>query len=105
MAVPEWIIPIIYQVPLAAAVGWMFISGKVHSDAELKRREKEFQEAMRTREAEHLAQIAYIEARRAEERADRLLAEQRIDRLTESAEKSEELMASIEKEIIRNGPR
>lgn len=53
--------------------------------------------------ADEAERLAYVEARRVEERAGRIAAEKRVSDLTERWERGLTLLANIEKELIRGG--
>lgn len=51
----------------------------------------------------HIREITYVDARRTEEREGRIAAERRVSELTERWDRALNLLAGIEKELIRAG--
>ena len=82
------------QIPLVAAVTFAFLSGSIHTDAELKRRE-----------LDHTKALTDWKNLYERERTDRMEA---AKRLAEGTETIRDVMARVDdltREVIRNGPR
>lgn len=88
---------LLVDLPLAAAIGIgaRWVIGK------LSRREWITRETFDEERADDRERLAYIEARRVEEREGRIKAEERIVALTVRWDRALELLASIERETIR----
>lgn len=92
--VPDWAGAVILQIPLVAAVAYGFLSRKLRASGEVD-----------DLQARHIREIDYLEARRAEERDGRIAAERRVSELTERWDRALDLLAGIEKELIRGAGR
>lgn len=89
---PEWLPGLIVQIPLVAAVAYGFLSRNLRTEGEII-----------DLEARHQRESDYLEARRAEERDGRVAAERRVSELTERWDRALDLLAGIERELIRGG--
>ncbi len=89
---PDWAMGVVLQIPLVSAVAWAFVSGKIHTDAELKRREAE--------NAQALAEWKTLFER---ERSDRNEAAKRLAEGTEAIRDVMDKVESLTREVIRNG--
>lgn len=89
---------------IGAITTGVFISGREKRDSD-----KIWTERLAEQEKDSLVQLAYVEARRGEERDGRLKAEEHLARVSiatnESIRAMTELLNSIEKELIRGNPR
>ena len=102
---PEWGTALALQIPLVAAVTYAFLSGAIHTRAELDRREKEH-------EAELARRSSTLEARAQDwrdlyekEREDRIDAAQRLAAATDTIRAVIEKVDDLTREVIRNGSR
>ena len=100
---PEILIAIVVQIPLVAVVAWAFTTGKVHSPAEMKRREKEHAAELERRSATLMAQTEDWRRLYAQERADRLEADHRLSTATGELKEVTARVEELTKEVIRSG--
>lgn len=84
-----------------AAVAYGFISRKLRTEGEAKDVDKIHAREISDLQERHTRELAYLEARRAEERDGRIAAERRVTTLTERWDRALDLLAGIEKELIR----
>src|SRR5688500_748090 len=98
---PEVIIGVIVQISLVAVVTWAFVSGKVHSDSELKRRETEHDAELRRRNDTLVAQIHDWRGLYAQERTDRIEADKRLTIATGELKEVTACVEDLTKEGIR----
>ncbi len=85
---PDWAMAVVLQIPLVSVVAWAFVSGKIHTDAELKRRESE---------------IAEWKTLFERERIDRNEAAKRLADGTEAIRDVMDKVEGLTREVIRNG--
>lgn len=97
----EILIGIAVQIPLVAVVAWAFVSGQVHSDAELKRREKEHQAELQRRHDTLTGQINDWRTLHNQERADRIEADRRLTIATGELKEVTSRVEELTKEVIR----
>lgn len=102
---PDWLLALVVNIPLASAVAYGFISRKVRSEGEFLDQQKAFLAEQTRREDQHTREIAYLDARRTEEREGRLAAERRVTALTERWDRALDTLAGIERELIRGAGR
>lgn len=100
---PEVIMGLVLQLPLVAVVAWAFLTGKVHSSAELERREREHDAEMRRRGDTMTAQINDWRALYNQERADRIEADRRLTTATGELKEVTARVEELTKEVIRGG--
>lgn len=87
---PDWLGALLAQIPLVGAVAYGFLSRRIRAEGELTDLEKR-----------HRRELDYLEDRRREEREGRIAAERRVSELTERWDRALDLLAGIEKELIR----
>lgn len=100
---PEIWIAIALQIPLVAVVAWAFTTGRVHSDAELKRREKDHQAELGRRTDTMRAQVEDWRTLYQQERSDRLRSDERLSTATGELKEVTARVEELTKEVIRNG--
>src|SRR5688500_10312609 len=103
MLPPEVLIGLAVQVPLVAVVTWAFVTGKVHSAAELRRRENEHAAELKRRHDTLTGQINDWRALYNQERADRIEADRRLTTATGELKEVTARVEDLTKEVIRGG--
>jgi hypothetical protein len=98
---PEWVVPILFQIPLVAVVAWAFVTGAVHSDNELKRRESDHDAEMKRRVGSFQEQIADWRTLYQQERVDRLAADARLVIAVAEIKDATDRVEDLTKEVIR----
>lgn len=101
---PEWLVPLVLQIPLVAVVAWAFVTGKVHSDAELRRREAEHDAELKRRHDTLTMQINDWRTLYQQERTDRLEADKRLAVAVSEIRDGTARIEELTKEVIRHGP-
>jgi len=100
---PEVLIGLAVQVPLVAVVAWAFVTGKVHSDAELKRRESDHDAELKRRHETLTGQITDWRLLYNQERSDRIEADRRLTIATSELKEVTTRVEELTKEVIRSG--
>lgn len=103
--VPDWVVGLVVQLPLVSAVTWAFLTGKVHSDAELRRVQDDHQAELKRRTDTLGTQVADWKRLYEQERADRVEANQRLSTAAETIRQVMNNVEDLTREMIRNGPR
>ena len=98
---PEWTLPVIMQIPLVAVVAWAFVTGAVHSDNELKRREAEHEAELKRRHDTLSAQIQDWRTLYDQERKDRIAADARLAVAVSEIKDATARIEDLTKEVIR----
>lgn len=99
---PEVIAALILQIPLVAVVAWAFTTGKVHSHAELQRREADHQAELKRRSDILGAQISDWRGLHSQERVDRIAADARLTIATSELKEVTARVEELTKEVIRS---
>ena len=102
---PEVIAGIALQIPLVGVVAWGFISRKLRTDGEAKDVDAAHRANVKELTERHRREVDYLEERRREEREGRIAAERRVSELTERWDRALDLLAGVEKELIRGAGR
>lgn len=102
---PDWLVGVVLQIPLVAAVTYAFLRGLVHSHAELERREAEHQAELVRRSTTLAAQIEDWRSLYNQERADRIAADARLAAAVSEIKDAAARVDELTKEVIRHGPR
>lgn len=102
---PEWLGPLVAQLPLVAAVAWAFVTGRVHSKAELERREQEHLDELRRQKIDSDGQVADWKRLYEQERGDRIEAHQKLAAAIDSIGKIVDGVEDLTREVIRNAGR
>lgn len=97
----EVIAALVLQLPLVAMVTWAFVTGKVHSGAELKRREVEHDAELRRRSDTLVSQINDWRALYHQERSDRIESDRRLTVATGELKEVTTRVEELTKEVIR----
>lgn len=100
---PEVVMALVLQLPLVAVVTWAFLTGKVHSSAELTRREKEHAAELQRRSDSLSMQITDWRTLYNQERADRIEADRRLTTATGELKEVTTRVEELTKEVIRGG--
>lgn len=87
---PDVIVALVLQFPLVAVVAWAFVTGKVHSPAEMARVVKDL-----------MAQIGDWRALYQQERSDRIEADRRLTAATSELKEVTTRVEELTKEVIR----
>lgn len=98
---PSVIVAVVLQLPLVAVVTWAFLTGKVHSNAELERREHEHAAELQRRNDTLMAQINDWRTLHNQERADRIEADRRLTAATGELKEVTGRVEELTKEVIR----
>lgn len=98
---PDWLPFVAANIPLATAVTYGFLSRKVRTEGEFLDLQASYAAELKRREEQHQREVAYLEARRAEERDGRIAAERRVSSLIERVTQSNDTLGRIERELIR----
>ena len=94
---PDWVVGLILQIPLAAAVTWAFVRGLIHSDPELRQMRNDYEARLLARDQRANDFRTMYE----QERQDRILSNERLSEATNSIR---DIVASVEdltREVIR----
>lgn len=102
---PDWLVGVVMQIPLVAAVTYAFLRGLVHSHAELERREAEHQAELNRRTDTLSNQINDWRTLYSQERADRIAADTRLAAAVAEIKDAASRVEELTKEVIRHGPR
>ncbi len=102
---PEVLTGLVLQIPLVAVVAWGFLSRKLRTEGEAKDIDRHHRATVDDLQARHRRENDYLEARRMEERDGRVAAERRVSELTERWDRALDLLAGIERELIRGARR
>lgn len=84
---------------------WFIYTGRVRFKADFESAETRHREALAEQDRQHKEDLAYVEARRVEERAGRIAAEKRVSAFAEAFDEVLTVMRGIKEEVIRNGGR
>lgn len=98
---PDWALPVILQIPLVAVVAWAFVTGAVHSDNELRRRELEHDAELKRRSDTLNAQIKDWRDLYNQERMDRIAADARLAVAVSEIKDATARVEDLTKEVIR----
>lgn len=102
---PEIIAGVILQFPIVSIITYAFLSGKIRRSGEVTDLEKRHDHDVDELTKRHARELDYLEARRTEEREGRIAAERRVSELSERWDRALDLLAGIEKELIRSAGR
>ena len=100
---PEVIMGLVLQLPLVSVVTWAFLTGKVHSPAEMKRREDEHAAEMLRERNALTGQINDWRGLYLQERTDRIEADRRLSTATGELKEVTARVEELTKEVIRSG--
>ena len=99
----EVLVALAVQIPLVAVVAWAFTTGKVHSPAEMKRREEEHAAELVRRSNTLTSQIDDWRGLYLQERKDRIEADRRLSSATAELKEVTTRVEDLTKEVIRSG--
>lgn len=99
----EVVLGLVFQMPLVAVVAWAFLTGRVHSPAEMTRREEEHRAELQRRTDTLTAQVSDWRRLYDQERADRIEADRRLTTATGELRDVTGRVEELTKEVIRGG--